>query len=92
MTDPVPGRDPILVRRARIESWVRLGQRVGYGLFGAAVALFVIGFAAGFTSPVTAFITVCLVLGSLILAPAIVFHYGVRAAAREEAGTPRPGH
>lgn len=84
--------DPVLERRARISSLVTLGQRLGYGLFLVAVILFVVGFAAGFTSAVTAAITICLVVGSLILAPAIVFHYGVRAAIREDAGIPRRGH
>ncbi len=84
--------DPVLARRARIATWVRVGQRVGYTLFLLAMVLFVVGFAVGFTSAVTGLITACLVLGSLILAPAIVFHYGVRAAQREDAGIPRRSH
>lgn len=86
MTDTT---DPVLERRAQIARLVSLGQRVGYGLFAIAVALFVYGFIAGFGTTVTTIITVCLVVGSLILAPAIVFHYGVRAAQREDDGIPR---
>lgn len=66
-----------------------LGQRIGYGLFTVAMVLFFIGFVVGFTTAVTTAITLCLVIGSLILAPAIVFHYGVKAAQREDAGIPR---
>lgn len=76
--------DPVLDRRRRIATAVRWGQRVGYGCFGAAMALFVAGAATGFTSAVTATITGLLFAGSLVLAPSIVFHYGLRAAEREE--------
>jgi hypothetical protein len=81
----VNGReDPVLARRARIARLVSLGQRVGYGLFAVAVALFVVGFVAGFDGVVGAGIITCLVVGSLVLAPAIVFGYAVKAAERED--------
>jgi sugar phosphate permease len=80
---------PHIARRALISRLVTLGKRWGYGLFFIAMVLFFVGFVVGFTTPVTTVITICLVIGSLILAPAIVFHYGVRAAQREEAGIPR---
>ena len=76
--------DPILVRRARIARLTELGQRVGYGLFAAAVVLFIVGAVHGFTSVVTAGTTACLVVGSLVLAPAIVFGFAVKAADRED--------
>jgi len=38
----------------------------------------------GFTSVVTAGTTACLVVGSLVLAPAIVFGFAVKAADRED--------
>jgi hypothetical protein len=78
------GPDPVLERRARIARWVGLGQRAGYGLFGAAIALFAVGFASGFDGWVGSTILGCLVVGSLVLAPAIVFGYAVRAAERED--------
>lgn len=74
----------VVVRRARIAALVVLGKRVGYGLFAAAVLLFAVGLVAGFTGAVTTLIVVALVAGSLVLAPAIVFGYGVRAAERED--------
>ncbi len=76
--------DPVRQRRARIARVVTLGQRVGYGLFGLGVVLFVVGFATEFPGPVVAMIVTCLVAGSVILAPAIVFGYAVRAAERED--------
>lgn len=76
--------DPVLARRRAIATAVRWGHRAGYGCFGLAVVLFVVGAVTGFPAVVTASITVLLVVGSLVLAPAIVFHYGLRAAEREE--------
>ena len=76
--------DPVLERRARIARWVSLGQRAGYGLFLVAVVLFVLGFAVGFDGWVGPTIIGCLVAGSLVLAPAIVFGYAVKAAERDD--------
>jgi hypothetical protein len=77
-------RDPVLERRERIRRLVEIGQRVGYALFALAVIAFVIGFAVGFERWLTAAIVAALVAGSMILAPAIVFGYAVRAADRED--------
>lgn len=79
-----PPPDPVLVKRARIARWVDLGQRVGYGLFGVAMVAFVIGFAVGLEGWVVSLIVGCLVVGSIVLAPAIVFGYAVRAADRAD--------
>ena len=77
----------MLARRARIAALVQLGKRVGYGLYLVAVVLFAVGLAVGYTTAVTTAIVVCLVVGSLVLAPAIVFGYAVRAAEREDAAS-----
>lgn len=86
--------DPIREKRARIAHWVALGQRVGYALFGLAIVAFVVGFAVDFEPWVVTLIVGCLVVGSLILAPAIVFGYGVKAADRADRegtwGAPNP--
>ena len=79
-----PPVDPVRERRARIARWVSVGQRVGYGLFLAAVVLFVVGFATGFDGWIGPTIVGCLIAGSLVLAPAIVFGYAVKAAERED--------
>ena len=74
----------MLVRRRRIARWADLGQRAGYLLFGAAVVLFLIGFATGFPAWLGAAVIGLLIAGSVVLAPAIVFGYAVRAADRED--------
>jgi hypothetical protein len=82
MSDPTA--DPVRARRARIARAVELGQRVGYALFGIAIVGFVAGFVVGFDGAFVAVVVTCLVLGSLVLAPAIVFGYAVKAAERED--------
>lgn len=77
-------RDPILVKRARIAKLVQAGKRLGYSLLLAAVVAFVAGYFAGFTGWLVTAIVVALVVSSVVLAPAIVFGYGIRAAEREE--------
>jgi hypothetical protein len=76
--------DPVRARRARIARLTEIGQRVGYGLFGIAIVFFVIGFVVGYSGTLVAIIVSSLLLGSAVLAPSIVFSYGVRAAERED--------
>jgi hypothetical protein len=76
--------DPVREKRARIARLVEIGQRVGYSLFAIAVVAFVIGFFAGFDGIVGPLIVTCIVAGSVVLAPAIVFGYGVKAAERDD--------
>lgn len=83
MTDDTP-LDPVLAKRARISHWVKIGKRVGYGLFAYAVVAFVVGALAGFSEPLVDTIVAAMAIGSVALIPAIVFGYGVRAAEREE--------
>lgn len=82
--------DPVLARRARIARLVAVGQRVGYGLFGLATALFFLGLAVGWSGALTAVIVASLLVGSAVLAPAIVFGYAVKAADREDREAGRP--
>ena len=91
MSDRPPSEDDrILARRAAIARLVRTGQRVGYGLFGVAVVGFAIGVAAGFGDGLVVVITAALLAGSVILAPAIIFGYAVKAAEREDRELGRP--
>ncbi len=85
MTD-APGPDPVRLRRARAAQLAALGKRVGYSLFLVGIVAFVAGAVAGFSSPYVTVVVVCLAVGSVLLAPAIVIGYGVRAAEREERG------
>ncbi len=80
-TDPA---DPVIARREQVARLVSLGQRVGMTLFGLFMVLIIIGFATKFPSALTTAATVCLVLGSVILAPSMVFAYAVKAADRED--------
>ena len=61
-----------------------VGQRAGYALFGVAVVVFVVGFAVGLTPGLVTVIVVALAVGSLLLAPAIVVGYAVKAADRDD--------
>jgi len=81
--------DDLAARRYRIARLTATGQRLGYLLYLAAAALFFTGFATSFRGPLVTAIIVCLIVGSIVLAPAIVFSYAVRAADREE---PLPPH
>ena len=86
VTDPPtdPPTDPVIVRRRRLARWADRGQRAGYALFGVAIVLFVVGFVVGFSSRMVTAVVVTLVAGSLVLAPAIVIGYAVRAADRDD--------
>jgi hypothetical protein len=87
---PADATDPVLSRRRRIAGLVTAGKRLGYGLFALAVVLFFAGLAAGFTDPLTTVIVASLLVGSAVLAPAIVFGYAVRAAERDDRARGRP--
>lgn len=76
--------DPVLLKRAKITRTTSLGIRAGAGLFAAAIVLFAIAVITEFTPPLTMAITVCLILGSAVLAPAMVFHYAIKAANRAD--------
>ena len=78
--------DPVLAKRARFVKLVAAGKRVGYSLFLLSVIVFFYGVATKFTETIVTVVTTSLVVGSLILAPAIVFGYGLKAAEREERG------
>ena len=82
VNDPEP--DPVLARRARIARLTELGQRIGYALFGLAIVVFVIGFVVGYSDFLVTVIVASLGIGSVVLAPAIVFGYAVKAAERED--------
>lgn len=76
--------DPVLVQRHIVRRRVSLGLRAGSALFLVATVLFFWAVITDFTEFLTTIITVCLLVGSLLLAPAMVFHYGVKAADRAD--------
>ena len=77
--------DPVLERRARVARITALGQRLGYALFALALVTFFVGLVVGWSGGVSTVIIACLVAGSAVLAPAIVFSYAVKAADRADA-------
>ena len=74
----------MLARRARIGRAVSAGKGVGYACFGGALVLFFVGLLTRFSGPLSAVVVTLLIIGCLVLPPAIVFGYGLRAAEREE--------
>jgi hypothetical protein len=76
--------DPVRVRRRRIARLVEIGQRLGYGLYLVAIVAFVAGFVAGFRGWVVTLIVTSMVIGSVVLAPAIIFGYAVKAAEKDD--------
>ncbi len=84
MTAQDPAEDPILARRARAARWAELGQRLGYALYGLAILVFLIGLFTDFNDTAARVIVACLVAGSIVLAPAIVAGYAVKAAVRDD--------
>ena len=76
--------DPVLIKRARIARLVSIGHRLGYGLFALAIGLFVYARLTKPTNVLTGLIVWSMAVGSVVLAPAIVFGYAVKAADRED--------
>ena len=61
-----------------------MANRVGYLFFALAIALFVMAFVLGFKGPIVTAITISMVIGSILLAPAIVLGYAVKAAEKDD--------
>ena len=76
--------DPVLVRRNRYRRLAEVGQMVGYLLIGVAVIAFLAGVATGFASPTVAVTVAGLIGACVVLPPAIVGGYAVKAAERED--------
>ena len=80
--------DPVRERRERIGHLAATARRAGWALFGVAVVTFGAGVATGPSEIHVAVVVGALVLGSLLLAPAIVVGFGVRAAERDDRRPP----
>lgn len=76
--------DPTLARRAVAQRFATAGQRLGYGLFGFALVVFFVGVVGDFTSTISTAVIAAVVVGSIVLAPAIVVAYAVKAAVRDD--------
>lgn len=76
--------DPVRAQRERLAKYTLLANRIGYLFFAVAMATFIIGFAVSFNGAVSAIVIGSLVAGSVLLAPAIVLGYGIKAAERDD--------
>ena len=76
--------DPVRARRAQIERWALLANRIGYLFVALAMALFFIAFAVGFSSAMATSVIVTFVIGCALLAPSIIIGYAVKAAERDD--------
>ena len=80
----VQPHDPVRATRRRIARWARIATRTGYACYGASSVAVVWGATRGFGAAASAVGTAGLVAGSVLLAPAIVVTYAVRAAEKED--------
>jgi len=83
-TPPAPVDDPIRRRRAVVARWTLLANRVGYVLLAVAMALFFIALLLGFSALMAGLVAGALIAACVVLAPAIVLGYAVKAADRED--------
>ena len=77
--DPVRALARCALARAQL-----LANRIGYLFVAVAVAVFIIGFALGFTPPVVTIVVATLLIGCALLLPSIILGYAVKAAERED--------
>lgn len=76
--------DPVRARRRQVARWTRLANRIGYLFFAIAIVTFVVGFIVSFNGAVSAIVVASMIIGSVLLAPAIVLGYAVKAAERDD--------
>ena len=76
--------DPVLAKRARVARWVSLGQRFGYGAYLLSIVFFLWAVIGRATATLATLSAGFLIVGSIVLLPAIIFGYAVKAAERED--------
>jgi hypothetical protein len=74
----------VRARRQQVAKYTLLANRIGYLFFAVAIATFIIGFAVSFNGLVSGVVIGSLLIGSVLLAPAIVLGYAVKAAERDD--------
>ena len=84
MEGPAGDIDQIARRRAQAARLARFASRAGYALITAAVVVFFVALVTEFSATMAAIITATLIAGCVLLAPAIILGYAVRAAERED--------
>jgi len=76
--------DPVRNRRKIISKWTNLAKRIGYLCYLVSIVAVAVGLSWRFTPLVGRIGTLSLMIGSVLLAPAIVLGYAVKAADRED--------
>jgi hypothetical protein len=76
--------DPVRAKRQKVARWTLLANRIGYLCIGVSLAVFIIGFAMGFTGVLVGITFAFLLAGCVLLAPSIVLGYAVKAAEKED--------
>ncbi|MCU1379785.1 MAG: hypothetical protein JWN29_2768 [Acidimicrobiales bacterium] len=76
--------DEVRATRRRVAKHVKRAKRIGYLLLLGAVVLVVVGLAGDLSTGITTAATVCLIVGSIFLAPAVILGYAVNAAERDD--------
>ncbi len=82
-TEPA-ANDPVRARRATIAKWNQIATRVGYLLFLVAIVMFFVALTTSFSQGKVTIITTSMIIGSILLAPAIVVGYAVKAAEKDD--------
>jgi hypothetical protein len=81
---PATKVDAVRAKRQKVAKYTLLANRIGYLFFALAIATFIIGFAVSFNGAVSAIVVGSVIAGSILLAPAIVLGYAVKAAERDD--------
>ncbi|MEQ1872480.1 MAG: hypothetical protein ABL953_02035 [Ilumatobacteraceae bacterium] len=76
--------DPVRARRQRIAKYTKLANRIGYLCWAVAIVTFIIGFVGSFNDTVSTIVITMMIVGSVLLAPAIILGYAIKAAERED--------
>jgi hypothetical protein len=76
--------DPVRQQRARVARHTKTAKRVGYGLWLLAIIGYFVGLLTRFTDPLATGVIAALIVGCVILAPAIILGYAVNAAERDD--------
>jgi hypothetical protein len=76
--------DPVRRRRAQVRRLVSVASRTGYAILAIGVVTFFVALATDFNGTMATIVIACLIVASILLAPAIVLGYAVKAADRDD--------
>ena len=84
MTSTPQTPDPVRCRRSLIAVWTKRANRIGYLSFGVSIVAVAVGLIDTFSPIIGRLATAGLVIGSILLAPAIVLGYAIKSAEKED--------